>query len=170
MTKQLAWIDHTDHSPLTSNVLHLYIDGASRGNPGPAGIGIYLTRNSKPLLREGFFIGSCTNNQAEYIALLVGVCHTRMLIQPHEQLTITSDSELLVNQLHKRYRVQNPILKELNAKAHELLEGISYTARHVLRAYNDVADALANEGIDKLQHLPETVKRACGLRDEWLCL
>lgn len=164
MTEQLSWIRSEDLSPRKITTLQMYLDGAARGNPGPAGIGVYILRDKEVLVREGFYLGpQNTNNQAEYSALLVGICHARMLLQPHEQLAIFSDSELLILQVKQTYRVKNPVLQKLHAKARELLQTINYTVHHVPRSENRIADALANEGIDKLRYLPENIKIMCEL-------
>jgi ribonuclease HI len=166
MTQQLSWIHH---SPSTDRIVwKLYIDGAARGNPGPAGVGIYITRDTTVIVREGFFIGSCTNNQAEYTALLLGLCRLRMLVTPADDVHIFSDSELLVRQIKNIYRVQNVILKRLHTRAHELLQGIAYQTHHIPRAQNKIADALANDGIDNTRYIPEDLQTACGVNYEGL--
>lgn len=161
MTQQLSWI-HND--PVLNKITwHLYIDGAARGNPGPAGIGIYLIRDSEPIVREGFFIGAGTNNQAEYTALLLGLCRLHMLMSLAARVHIYSDSQLLVRQIQSIYRVQNPILQKLHKRAHELLKDVDYKIHHIPRADNKIADALANEGIEQLRLIPDDLQHACGV-------
>jgi ribonuclease HI len=147
----------------SENKWELYIDGASRNNPGPAGAGIYIIKNDKPFVREGFFLGSKTNNQAEYSALLIGLLILREHMQPSDVITIISDSELLVLQIQGRYKVRQPELQRLHALAMLFLQDIDYTIRHVLRAQNAVADELANLGIDKKIELPERFVQKLGL-------
>lgn len=166
MAQQLSWIHN--NSSLDASTWKLHIDGASRGNPGLAGVGIYITRDATVIVREGFFIGSCTNNQAEYTALLLGLCRLRMLVAPEDQVHIYSDSELLVRQIENRYRVQNVVLQRLHKRAHQLLQGMKYHIHHVLRENNRIADALANEGIDTTRAIPNDLQTACGINHEGL--
>ncbi|MBL7132337.1 MAG: reverse transcriptase-like protein, partial [Candidatus Omnitrophica bacterium] len=77
-----------------SRLINIFIDGASRGNPGPSGIGIVFFDDSKKAVKKLFkFIGNATNNVAEYTALIYGV--QEALIDKYENITINSDSELL---------------------------------------------------------------------------
>lgn len=135
----------------------MYIDGASRNNPGPAGVGIYIIKDDKPVEKLGFFIGTKTNNQAEYLALLIGVLFLKNHLLGDDLILITSDSELLVKQIKGVYRVKDSELKHLFSVAKKLLEGISYDIGHVLREDNKVADALANKGIDHHIKVPDHI-------------
>jgi ribonuclease HI len=138
----------------------LYIDGAARNNPGPAGAGVYILKNDTPLLHKSYFLGDKTNNQAEYYALLLGLFVLDHLMQPGDTLTIFSDSQLLVRQIAGHYRIKDVRLKELYAHAQCFLQNKCYTIHHILRAENGVADQLANEGIDKKSELPDSfIKR-----------
>jgi ribonuclease HI len=131
----------------------LYIDGAARNNPGPAGIGIYLVRNNCPVVEQGFYVGSKTNNQAEYLALLVGLFYCKKYISPHERVYIYSDSQLLVRQLSGIYKIKNAELKKLVGFVQEFLSMVQYTLVHIRRENNTKADSLANKGIDTKQIL-----------------
>ena len=144
----------TDSLGLTSNKWELRVDGASRGNPGQSGAGIYIKKNSEDFYKDGFFLGTRTNNEAEYLAVLIGVLVLKKDIKKGEHLTIISDSQLLICQFNGSYRVKKPELKVLNDAVVQQLQGIYCTFVHVERAYNAVADALANQGIDKKQTLP----------------
>lgn len=129
----------------------LFIDGASRNNPGPAGAGIYLLKDNICILEKGFYLGSKTNNQAEYIALIIGLDLSLQLIKPelnNNILNIFSDSLLLVNQIKGIYKVKNPDLILLYQKSKNLLSACQYQITHVLREKNKFADKLANYGID----------------------
>jgi ribonuclease HI len=128
--------------------LYMYIDGAARGNPGPAGIGVVL-RNSEHVLVENIdkFIGNATNNVAEYTALITGMEHAHRL--GSKEITINTDSELLAKQLGKEYRVKNPVLKELYSKVLKLLENFEHVViNNIPREKNKDADKLANKAID----------------------
>lgn len=133
----------------------LYVDGAARNNPGPAGVGIYIVKNEQPLHKKGFFVGTKTNNQAEYLALLCGIALCKEEMQPNDALFVMSDSELLVKQLQGAYKVKKPHLKPLHALAMELFSSLRYSICHVRRENNTMADALANEGIDKKVPVPD---------------
>ena len=140
---------------------HLYVDGAARNNPGPAGAGIYIAKLGEPVVKQGYFLGSKTNNQAEYMALILGICHAAELMSAHDTLKIFSDSELLIKQINGIYSVKNPQLRILHGRAKKILTPLSYTARHVLRERNAIADALANHGIDKKIKVPEHLAHHC---------
>ncbi len=126
----------------------LWTDGAARGNPGPAGIGVMLkTRAGVVLAAEGRSIGHATNNVAEYRALLLGL--EKALEQGVRKVEVRADSELLIKQLKSEYRVKNPGLRPLFEQANQMLgrfESVRLT--HVRREHNAEADRLANEGID----------------------
>ena len=135
----------------------LFVDGASRNNPGPAGAGIYLVKEHKKELAQGFFLGHKTNNQAEYLALIIGLILAIPKIE-QDQLQIVSDSLLLVNQLNGIYRVKNPELQILHHKVKNLLANTNYTVVHVLREHNIIADEMANLGIDQKIALSPEIK------------
>ncbi|MDE2484681.1 MAG: ribonuclease HI family protein [candidate division NC10 bacterium] len=133
--------------------LVIHIDGAARGNPGPAGIGVML-ETGDGLLRRAFwqYIGEATNNVAEYEALLFALREAGKL-QP-AVVKIRSDSELLVRQVQGRYRVKSPRLAALYAQALTLIHQLSaancrFSVEHVGRDLNRQADALANRAIDE---------------------
>lgn len=142
----------------TYNIWKLYIDGASRGNPGHSGAGIYLLCNNKTVIKSGFYLGNKTNNQAEYLALLIGLAELKHKIIPNDYLEIISDSQLLIRQLSGHYAVKNEKLKTLYLNAKELLIGINCKFKHVLREENTVADELANIGIEKKHAITEKIK------------
>lgn len=143
----------------------LCVDGASRGNPGKAGAGMVIYKNNKKHLSHGFFIGTRTNNEAEYIALFIGVYYLKKEASPFDLITIISDSELLIRQCQGSYRVRKAELKQLyDAVMHEL-QGFTYVFQHVMRENNTVADSLANKGIDDGVHLPLTLLNAFHLYD-----
>lgn len=137
-----------------SHVWRLSIDGASRNNPGPAGIGIYLTKDNVVIERRGYFVGIKTNNEAEYFALVVGLLVAREFLTRHDELVIISDSQLLVRQMQGIYRVKTDGLRRLHTVAQQLIQSLRVNIMHVLRAENSEADKLANIGIDKKQIIP----------------
>jgi len=133
----------------------LYIDGASRANPGHSGAGIVIFKETAIVERHGFYLGIKTNNQAEYMGLLIGVWMTKQLMDPKDHLSIFSDSELMVRQLRGIYKVKNPELQKCFSLAKHLLDGVSCHVRHVLRAQNAHADEMANKGVDTRNAVPE---------------
>lgn len=129
--------------------LTLRTDGASRGNPGPAGIGavIEVDGTGERIERYGY-IGETTNNVAEYRALLLALEEAERLSPP--SLTVRSDSELLVRQLNGEYKVKSPLLKPLYLEAVRRLRRFPSTRiLHVKREENAKADLLANRAIDE---------------------
>lgn len=134
----------------------LFIDGASRKNPGHSGAGLYLIQDNVVYENKGFYLGIKTNNQAEYLALLLGIFYARSHLNATDVLHIISDSELLIKQLKGEYKVKNVELKLLYDCAIDLLDGINYVFCHVLREYNKEADLLANHGIDTKKSVPKS--------------
>jgi ribonuclease HI len=130
---------------------HLIVscDGASRGNPGPAGIGAQVTDESGAILGEiAEGIGETTNNVAEYTAVIEGLTLAQEL--GAKTVTLRSDSQLLINQLTGRYRVKSEHLQPLHRRARSLGAGFErITFEHVPREQNAAADALANLGVDR---------------------
>ncbi|MBI3979149.1 MAG: ribonuclease HI family protein [Chloroflexi bacterium] len=126
----------------------VYTDGASRGNPGPAAIGVVVDDGAgRRLTAFGRRIGRATNNVAEYRALLAGIEEARRL--GARWLRLCLDSELAVRQLTGRYRVRHPDLLPLYERAMRLLgelDGVEIV--HVPRERNREADALANRALD----------------------
>jgi ribonuclease HI len=129
--------------------LRLYTDGAARGNPGPAGLGVVIEDDAGLRLRGLCrYLGVATNNQAEYQALIEGLKAVRDW-KP-DRLEVYLDSKLVVEQLAGRFRVRNRPLAHLAQQAQELLEEFPEVAiSHVPREKNRGADALANRAIDE---------------------
>lgn len=134
---------------MASGVLYCYIDGAARGNPGPAGIGVIITDQDGAVLREiARYLGETTNNVAEYRAILAAL--EEALRRGAEEVVIYSDSELLVRQLLGTYRVRSAHLLPLFRRARELMGRFRrVTVRHIGRERNARADRLANRAIDE---------------------
>jgi ribonuclease HI len=128
--------------------LIIYADGAARGNPGPAGIGVVIEDERGRVLKElSQFIGRKTNNQAEYMALIQGL--EAAAEYQADAVLVRLDSELLVHQLKGEYKVKSPLLKPLKNQAQKLLARYKVVGiEHVERQYNRAADRLANRAID----------------------
>ena len=136
------------NDPTERSTLHLRvaIDGASKGNPGPAGAGVVIMDSTGHVLQEiAKPLGRATNNVAEYSALIVALEEAH--IRGAGRLTIQTDSQLLARQLEGRYKISAPHLRELYEKACRLI-GLfqSVEVTHTLREGNTKADALANQG------------------------
>ncbi|MBI2909361.1 MAG: ribonuclease HI family protein [Chloroflexi bacterium] len=127
----------------------IYADGACRGNPGPAAIGVVLADGQgKTLDTLSRRIGIATNNQAEYWALIAGL-ELAAKVEASE-LEVRLDSELLVRQLCGRYRVKSAGLVPLYREVMRLLRHFSSAkVVHVPREQNRAADALANKALDE---------------------
>lgn len=132
-----------------NEVLTIQFDGGSRGNPGPAGIGVVVrAADDTPLLTLGRFIGKATNNVAEYRALITGLEEALKL--GAKKIYIRGDSELIIKQLKGIYRVKHPDMKTLYEEAMTLLrEFDEYKIDHNLRHKNELADKLANLAMDR---------------------
>ena len=126
----------------------LFTDGASRGNPGEAGAGIVLLdKEDNEIAARSSYLGQCTNNVAEYEALLLGLKTAREL--NCSRLSIFMDSQLIVRQVSGRYKVKNVHLKPLFSNAMDLLKTFdTWSIAHVPRKQNKRADELANRGVD----------------------
>jgi ribonuclease HI len=129
--------------------LSLFTDGACRGNPGSGGAGAVLVGESGEVVSTAKrFLGHCTNNIAEYQALILGLGEA--LGRGATAISIYLDSELIVRQIQGVYRVKNPTLKPLMADVRALLDRFdTWQVAHVPRSENAVADKLANEAIDE---------------------
>jgi ribonuclease HI len=129
--------------------LRLHVDGASRGNPGEAGFGVHVTAPDGSEVASLYgYLGTATNNVAEYQALLHGLRFA--LARGAKAVEVYSDSELLVRQLEGRYRVKNPGLVPLHREAQSLLTRFARAKlAHVPRESNREADALANQAVDE---------------------
>lgn len=126
-----------------------YIDGGARGNPGPAGYGVRIEDENGDLVDEFHaFLGSATNNIAEYNGLLAALRYARD--HGYRRVRIKSDSELLVKQMRGEYRVKHAGLQPLYHQARTLAETLERVVyEHVRREQNKDADRLANLAMDE---------------------
>jgi ribonuclease HI len=129
--------------------LVLEFDGGSRGNPGPAGIGVVVrAADGTPLVTLGRYIGKATNNVAEYTALITAMEEAKKLGATKVQ--IHGDSELVVRQMTGVYRVKHPDLIPLFRRAKELFDSFEAAAiGHNYREKNELADTLGNLAMDR---------------------
>ena len=128
--------------------LTVNFDGGSRGNPGPAAIGVVVSdEDGEVLAAVGETIGRATNNVAEYRALLRGL--ELAAENGATEVEIFGDSQLIVRQIEGRYKVKHADMKELHAQAKAALSKFdAWTISDVRRAYNAEADRLVNEAFD----------------------
>ncbi|HET7389723.1 MAG TPA: ribonuclease HI family protein [Nitrososphaeraceae archaeon] len=123
------------------------IDGASRGNPGPAGIGVVFIKDNLRITEYKEFIGKKTNNQAEYAALKKALQIASMF---DNELMVLSDSQLIVNQRNNVYKVRNKQIKIIFREISNLERRFKMVIyKHIPREKNEYADLLANQAIDE---------------------
>ena len=127
----------------------LSTDGGSRGNPGPGACSAVLKdRNGIIIDKQGKFLGICTNNEAEYHGLILGL---NLAVNHHvDNVEVLMDSELIVNQLNGRYRIKEPRLKPLFTEVKNLVQQFdSVSFRSIPREKNKEADILVNTVLDQ---------------------
>lgn len=126
---------------------HLYFDGGSRGNPGPAAIGWVIVSGDGIVAEGGERVGETTNNVAEYEALIRGLEAARDY--GFDVLEIRGDSELIIEQVRGAWNTNDPELRERRVRVHELLRGFDeWSIAHVPREINERADELVNEAFE----------------------
>lgn len=136
------------HRSSSSPEVIVHIDGASRGNPGPAAYGVVVEANDgAPLAALSKFLGNATNNFAEYQALLAALDY--VIGHAHRRVKVLSDSELLVRQMVGQYKVKSADLKPLHERASRAAAQLeAFSIVHVPRERNREADRLANQALD----------------------
>ena len=129
--------------------LTIYADGGARGNPGPAGIGaVILGERGKAVAKISKYIGETTNNQAEYKALIAALTKAKELGAC--ELEVFLDSELVVKQLNREYRVKDKDLAPLFVRVYNISLGFKKIVfKHIKREKNELADKLVNLALDK---------------------
>jgi ribonuclease HI len=132
-----------------AHYLTAHSDGGARGNPGPAGYGVVIEDQSgRKVATRSEYLGHQTNNFAEYQGLIAALEYA--IEHGPKALKVISDSELLVRQIKGIYKVKNAVLKDLHARAKELIGRLEwFSIEHALREHNQEADRLANEAMDK---------------------
>ena len=137
------------HDSPPAHYLVAHSDGGARGNPGPAGYGVVIKEESgKKVATLSEYLGHQTNNFAEYQGLIAALEYA--LEHGPKALKVISDSELLVRQIKGVYKVKNPTLKDLHARAKQLIGQLDwFSIGHALREHNQEADRLANEAMDR---------------------
>ena len=135
--------------PAPEKYLVAHTDGGARGNPGPAGYGVVIHDSAgNRVAGLSQYLGHRTNNFAEYQALIAALEYA--VEHGPKALKVISDSELLVRQIKGIYKVKEPTLRDLHARASQLIRQLEwFEIEHVLRGHNKEADRLANEAMDK---------------------
>ena len=124
----------------------IYIDGASKGNPGPSGIGVVICQDGRTIKNIASYIGNTTNNIAEYTALIYAL--QEGLILKTESIKINTDSQLLCRQINKVYKIKSPnILGLYNQALHLMAAFKQVSINHIPRNENRGADKLASKAI-----------------------
>lgn len=128
---------------------HLIVeaDGGSRGNPGPAGYGALVRVGDEVLAERAEFIGTATNNVAEYRGLVAGL-EAAAEINPNASVSVRMDSKLVVQQMSGVWKIKHPDMRELAAEARQIFPSDQLSFEWIPRAKNSAADALANEAMD----------------------
>lgn len=135
-------------STSTQNYI-IYTDGASRGNPGPAAYAFVVFRDHDQIHSEKGYLGITTNNQAEYSALLHAWKYLEAKITSEAKIQFFSDSELMVKQLNKEYRIKDANIQAVHQKIQQLSLAFSkITYSHIPRSRNQIADQLCNDVLD----------------------
>lgn len=142
-----ALLDSRENPP--EHFLIAHSDGGARGNPGPAGYGVVVQDESgRKVAALSEYLGHQTNNFAEYQGLIAALEYA--IEHGPKALKLISDSELLVRQIKGIYKVKNPTLQDLHARAKELIRQLDwFSIGHALREHNQEADRLANEAMDR---------------------
>lgn len=132
----------------TDDQIKIFIDGAARGNPGESGIGVLIKNTDHEIREIKKYLGTRTNNQAEYTALITALESAQDL--KDKKIKIFTDSLLVANQINGLWKVKHPEIIPLNKKARELFKTYSsISIQHVPREQNSEADRLANLAIDE---------------------
>jgi ribonuclease HI len=139
---------------MTADTYIIYTDGGSRGNPGPAAAGYTIEGPGTGLVQHGDYLGETTNNVAEYTAVVHALAKLKALLGTDKakaaHVRVHADSELLVKQMNRQYKVKDPGLMQLFVQVHNvMLDFGSVTFTHVRRERNQAADRMVNEALDR---------------------
>ena len=131
----------------------VFTDGGSRGNPGKAGIGVYITdENNREIYRAHQYLGLKTNNEAEYLALHLALEYLQNHLKPQTALVFKLDSKLVVEQMNKNWKIKEDRLRSLAAANWQILSTLPCSTceiKHIPRSENAMADILANQAMDE---------------------
>lgn len=138
----------------TYPLLKIFTDGGSRGNPGPAGVGVHVVDQNDELVHdEDHFLGESTNNVAEYRAVLAAIAWLKEFTSANqvEKVEFYLDSKLVVEQVKKNWKINQAHLLELAKEVWQNLSSLPcpYSFTHIRREKNQAADLLANQAMDR---------------------
>jgi len=141
------------------NNIVIHTDGGSRGNPGPAALGVYISSLDK---KYGSYIGVATNNDAEYQAIIFALKKVKQLIgkeqTAHAHIEIRSDSQLIVNQLNGTFKIKEESLWKYFIEIWNLKQDFgSVVFIYIPREHNHIADALVNNALDEEKRAPHAL-------------
>jgi len=144
----------------------IYTDGGSRANPGPAAAAfVLLDENDNQLQAKAFFLGSQTNNVAEYTAVVKALEAAKQ--EGAKEVTVFSDSELLIKQINGLYKVKNPNLKQLFQQTISLLDDFeAFNFKHIPRSKNQQADKLVNQALNLERDIDSTTDEQTKITDQ----
>ncbi|HCS79235.1 TPA: ribonuclease H [Patescibacteria group bacterium] len=138
-----------------NQVLYVYTDGGARGNPGPAAIGVVISKahneqDGSIITRFGRRVGETTNNVAEYRAVIAALEFIATQKLPCQRINFFLDSQLVVSQLTGEFKIKQPHLRTLVDSVHALVRrlGTEVSFTHVSRSRNKHADELVNQALD----------------------
>jgi ribonuclease HI len=128
---------------------HIYIDGASSGNPGESGAGIVVfDNNDNELFRDSIYLGQMTNNMAEYEALIFALQKAKKSLI--KKVSVYTDSLLVTNQIHGKYKVKNTKLRKYVEEIKNIIRNFnSFALKYIPREENKIADKLAKDAVNK---------------------
>ncbi|MCL4375557.1 ribonuclease HI family protein [Candidatus Marsarchaeota archaeon] len=153
-------------------IIEIYTDGASRGNPGKSASGyLFLDEKGKPLFSHVFYNGICTNNKAEYTAIIEALKTAASSYGKDNEIRLYSDSELVVNQLSGKYKIREAHLKPLYGEAIALLETFSgFSIQSVRRENKNIAsvDQELNMLLDRVEKNPPSSQKTRAERQRTL--
>ncbi|MEO0184020.1 MAG: ribonuclease HI family protein [candidate division WOR-3 bacterium] len=133
--------------------IEIYVDGCSKGNPGPSGAGIVIVYNDNVLFKDGYFLGdNLTNQDAEYFAVLIGLEKGCEFCR--KKVEIKSDSQLVIKQLNYQFRIRKEKHKTIHEKIKSkalLYEDVMYIQVSESHKYIKMADKLANSAVNKVK-------------------
>lgn len=139
-------------------MIQIFTDGGSRGNPGPAALGVHITKNNEPWISFGKTLGIATNNIAEYsaaVAAFTWIQEHKNDLEKDEEIFFYADSQLLISQITGVYKVKSAPLQQLLILIHTLQKSIGHPVhyRHIPREQNKLADKQVNIALDNEKYI-----------------
>ena len=133
-------------------MIKVFTDGGSRGNPGKSACAFLIIDKEEIITFDALYTGINTNNFAEYSGLLIASKYIKKNIEQSETIQIYMDSELVVNQITGKFKINNVELKKIKSQIDNNLIGHTYSIRHIERAKNSLADRLVNIVLNTIEN------------------